>query len=56
MVRLSDKDQLGYDDIIKDLTELFLSGGFIDTDEKTVGTSSKWLTALFWNLGNWKGG
>ena len=53
VVRLSDKDEIGYDDIIRDITDL-LSREYIDRDEKPVGTSSKSLTTLFSNLGNWR--
>ncbi len=47
---------IGDDDIITDITELFLWGEYLQRDEKSRGTSSKSLTTLFWNIGNWKRG
>ena len=55
-VRQSDDGELGYDDLITDLTELFLSGEDIPRNPESVGSSSKSITTLFWNLGNWNRG
>ena len=55
-VRQSDDEELGYDDLITDLTELFLSGEDIPRNPESVGSSSKSITTLFWNLGNWNRG
>ena len=55
-VRQSDKDELGCDDVIRDMTEMFLSGEYFERNEKSVGTSSKSLSTWFWNLGNWRRG
>ena len=55
-VRQSDEEELGYDDLITDLTELFLSGEDIPRNPESVGSSSKSITTLFWNLGNWNRG
>ena len=52
-VKQSDKEEMGYADLITDLTELFLSGEDIPRNPESVGSSSKSLTTLFWNLGNW---
>lgn len=45
-----------YDDLFSDTTELFSSGEKIEWNEESVGTSSKSLTTLFWNIGNWRRG
>ena len=45
-----------YDDIISDITELFLSGEKIERNPESLGSSSKSLTTLMWNLGNWRRG
>ena len=55
-VRQSDDEELEYDDLITDLTELFLSGEDIPRNPESVGSSSKSITTLFWNLGNWNRG
>ena len=55
-VRQSDDGELGYDDLSTDLTELFLSGEDIPRNPESVGSSSKSITTLFWNLGNWNRG
>ena len=55
-VKLAGKDELAYDDLITDLTELFLSGEAITREKESVGSSSKALTVMFWNLGNWQRG
>ena len=55
-VRQSDEEEMGYDDLITDLTELFLSGEDIPRNPESVGSSSKSITTLFWNLGNWSRG
>ena len=56
IVATSGKDEYAYDDLISDITELFLSGEKIERNPETLGTSSKSLTTLFWNLGNWRRG
>ena len=55
-VRQADDEEMGYDDLITDLTELFLSGEDIPRNPESVGSSSKSITTLFWNLGNWSRG
>ena len=45
-----------YDDIISDITELFLSGEKMERNPESLGSSSKSLTTLFWNLGSWRRG
>ncbi len=55
-IRLADKDEVSCDQMITDITELFLSGEAFARNEETVGVSSKSLTVLFWNLGNWSRG
>ena len=50
------KDEYSYDDIVSDITELFLSGEKMERNPESLGSSSKSLTTLFWNLGNWKRG
>ena len=52
----SGMDEYAYDDLISDMTELFLSGEPMERNPESLGTSSKSLTTLFWNLGNWKRG
>ena len=54
-VKLAGKDEMAYDDLITGFTELFLSGEAI-TREESVGSSSRALTVMFWNLGNWQRG
>ena len=56
MVADADKDEFSYDDIISDITELFLSGEKIERNPESLGSSSKSLTTLLWNLGNWRRG
>ena len=51
-VKHAGDEEMGYDDLITDLTELFLSGEDIPRNPESVGSSSKSLTTLFWNLGN----
>ena len=51
-VRLAGKDEMAYDDLITDITELFLSGEAITRDKESVGSSSKALTVMLWNFGN----
>ena len=55
-VRLAGKNEMSYDNMITDITELFLSGEAIARNPETLGSSSKSLTVLFWNLGNWQRG
>ena len=55
-VRLAGKNEMSYDNMITGITELFLSGEAIARNPETVGSSSKSLTVLFWNLGNWQRG
>lgn len=52
----SGKDEYAYDDLVSDITEMFLSGEKMERDPESLGSSSKSLTALFWNIGNWKRG
>ena len=52
-VKHSSNEEMGYDDLITDITELFLSGEENFRNPESVGSSSKSLTTLFWNLGNW---
>ena len=52
-VRHASNEEMGYDDLVTDITELFLSGEHTDRNPESVGSSSKSLTTLFWNLGNW---
>ena len=56
MVADADKNEFSYDDIISDITELFLSGEKIERNPESLGSSSKSLTTLMWNLGNWRRG
>ena len=56
LVTDADKDEYSYDDIISDITELFLSGEKMERNPESLGSSSKSLTTLLWNLGNWRGG
>ena len=53
-VRLAGQDEMAYDDLITDITELFVFGEAISRNKESVGTSSKALTVLFWNLGSWQ--
>ena len=48
--------KFSYDDIISDITELFLSGEKMERNPESLGSSSKSLTTLLWNLGNWRRG
>ena len=56
MVADSEKDEHAYDDLVSDITELFLIGEKMARNPESPGSSSKSLTTLFWNLGNWKRG
>ena len=56
IVAESGKDEYAYDDLISDITEMFLSGENIQRNPESLGSSSKSLTTLFWNLGNWRRG
>ena len=56
MVADAGKDEFSYDDIISDITELFLSGEKMERNPESLGSSSKSLTTLLWNLGNWRRG
>ena len=47
-VRLADKGSKYQDELIRDLTEGFLAGEFIDRNLESVGSSSKALTVLVW--------
>ena len=55
-VKLAGNDEMAYDDLTTDITELFLSGEAITRDKESVGSSSRALTVMFWNLGNWQRG
>ena len=55
-LRFADKGEISYNSMITDITELFLSGESIERNPETVGSSSKSLTVMFWNLGNWSRG
>ena len=55
-IKVAGKKEVAYDDMITDITELFLSGEKIDRNPESVGSSSKSLSVLFWNLGNWSRG
>ena len=52
----AEKFELSYDDIISDITELFLSGEKMERNPESLRSSSKSLTTQFWNLGNWRRG
>ena len=52
----AEKFEFSYDNIISDITELFLSGEKMERNPESLGSSSKSLTILFWNLGNWRRG
>ena len=56
LVANAKKFEYSYDDIISDITELFLSGEKMERNPESLGSSSKSLTTLFWNLGNWRRG
>ena len=56
LVADAEKDEFSYDDIISDITELFLSGEKMERNPESLGSSSKSLTTLLWNLGNWRRG
>ena len=56
LVAEADKDEFSYDDIISEITELFLSGEKMERNPESLGSSSKSLTTLLWNLGNWRRG
>ena len=56
MVADADKDEFSYDDIISDITELFLSGEKIERNPESLGSSSKSLTTSYvesWKLETW---
>ena len=55
-VKQATGEEMGYDDLVTDISELLLSGEAIDCSPESVGSSSKSLTTLFWNLGNWARG
>ena len=55
-VRLADKGSKYYDELIRDLTESFVAGEFIDRNPESLGSSSKVLIVPVWRLGNWKRG
>ncbi len=48
-VRTAGKDDMSYDNMITDITELFLSGEAFARNVQSVGSSSKSLTVLSWN-------
>ena len=48
------KDEYAYDDLVA--AQCFLSGENIARNPESLGSSSKSLTTLFWNLGNWSRG
>ena len=52
-VKHSSNEGMGCDDLTTDITELFLSGEEISRNSESVGSSSKSLTTLLRNLGNW---
>ena len=54
LVANAEKFEYSYDDIISDITELFLSGEKMERNPESLGSSSKSLPTLFWNLGNWR--
>ena len=56
LVANAKKFEFSYDDIISDITELFLSGEKMERNPESLGSSSKPLTTLSWNLGNWRRG
>ncbi len=56
VIKAGGKKETAYDDMITDMTELFLSGEAIDRNPESIGSSSKSLTVLFWNVGNWNRG
>ena len=56
LVADADKFEYSYDDIVSDITELFLSGEKMERNPESLGSSSKALRTLFWNLGNWRRG
>ena len=56
LVAEADKHEFSYDDIISDITELFLSGEKMERNPESLGSSSKSLATLLWNLGNWRRG
>ena len=56
LVADAEKYEYSYDDIVSDITELFLSGEKMERNPESLGSSSRSLTTLFWNLGNWKRG
>ena len=55
-VRQSDDGEMGYGDLIIDFSELFLSGEDIPRNPESLGSNSKSIIILFWNLGNWNRG
>ena len=52
LVADAEKFDYSYDDIISDITELFLSGEKMERNPESLGSSSKSLTTLFWEC--WK--
>ena len=52
----AEKFDYSYGDIISDITELLLSGEKMERNPESLESSSKSLTTLFWNLGNWRRG
>ena len=46
----AEKFEFSYDDIISDITELFLSGEKMERNPESLRSSSRSLTTLFWNL------
>ena len=52
----SGKDEYADDDLVSDITEFFLSGEKMARNPESLGSSLKFLTTLFWNLGNWNRG
>ena len=55
-IKAAGKKEVAYDEMITDTTESFLSDEKIERNPESVGRSSKSLSVLFWNLGNWSCG
>ena len=53
---MADKGSKYYDELIRDLTESFVAGEFIDRNPESFGSSSNVLIVPVWSLGNWKRG
>ena len=51
-IKVAGKKEVAYDDMITDITESFLASEKIERNKESVGSSSKSLSVLFWNLGN----